>query len=962
MTALQEVFALLADGDALTVDTEAFVTAARVDALEQADATEFSALLLDWLQRELNASAGGGDFIPQLFEGELSRVLACNEDSSHTFEQRERFMELRACLWPVVATLDEAAKLRTPRRPSGKKVGKSLPTVRLEQLLSETAFPDEVLNGANKYHCEKCDRKVDARRTTRLSKLPPYLHVTVERYHYDLVKGERRRLSHPVSFPHHLEMRLKAPPFGSTAPVLEVKEGEPVKVSDVATTPPPIEVKPAIDEESLPVAYECIGYLEHVSDSAHSGHYRAILLREEEDECLQALCREAASTEAAESPMKRLKTAEPSTSRNRRCSWWTMDDDNITPVTWNPDSVDEETGTQTQSKDECTTKARAAQATSAAVNAPERIESQTAYLVLYRRKDHTPGSLPGCDPAEFTQSLASFVASRNGGTRKACTEFASKSQAIQRFTNERRYAVMRLADTLKRASSTLTAGALSDFSFVPTEWLEKFLHGEDRSLNDISGDASVFPPIYGRTLLRLRGLLAIDPLAVWCGEVKLLPTEALMAVGGAHGGLDASMFLPAQGALSAEAAQTMIKAFKIWCREQTHIARVLEDGRLSVSDARTLDSQGKGAETAWVSLRVHNIWRKAAARFSATGSNSLRAQWKAYLHEVQLMRYGRSSLVSNSSTEPAQEDEEDEDANALDSSSISKQHPCEATPALPSAELRILGGLICGHERVCRQRAAVVVRRAELQALLEVSAEKERAFAELWPEAPPRLRPRLRSGLPDGRLLAFNDVCTECRIVSTPTPATAVPAAQAKLEGRRVFAVRRKYASGTIRKQGSVTVALSASGTITASAVRAAIESQLKMPVLRLHLPGVGGGPDIELKSYEVISEEQDTVVAEKDEVEREGTAFNNSVFMSSSFAVTASAASSVEPTAMEEDSVKPEPVDHTELKVNVALVEEKVSSAATCSLDEVADLQVTKDISAAVAAVSIPAGAIAVS
>lgn len=705
------------------------------------------------------------------------------------------------------------------------------------------------------------------------------------------------------------------------------------------------------------MAYECIGYLEHVSDSAHSGHYRAILLREEEDECLQALCREAASTEAAESPMKRLKTAEPSTSRNRRCSWWTMDDDNITPVTWNPDSVDEETGTQTQSKDECTTKARAAQATSAAVNAPERIESQTAYLVLYRRKDHTPGSLPGCDPAEFTQSLASFVASRNGGTRKACTEFASKSQAIQRFTNERRYAVMRLADTLKRASSTLTAGALSDFSFVPTEWLEKFLHGEDRSLNDISGDASVFPPIYGRTLLRLRGLLAIDPLAVWCGEVKLLPTEALMAVGGAHGGLDASMFLPAQGALSAEAAQTMIKAFKIWCREQTHIARVLEDGRLSVSDARTLDSQGKGAETAWVSLRVHNIWRKAAARFSATGSNSLRAQWKAYLHEVQLMRYGRSSLVSNSSTEPAQEDEEDEDANALDSSSISKQHPCEATPALPSAELRILGGLICGHERVCRQRAAVVVRRAELQALLEVSAEKERAFAELWPEAPPRLRPRLRSGLPDGRLLAFNDVCTECRIVSTPTPATAVPAAQAKLEGRRVFAVRRKYASGTIRKQGSVTVALSASGTITASAVRAAIESQLKMPVLRLHLPGVGGGPDIELKSYEVISEEQDTVVAEKDEVEREGTAFNNSVFMSSSFAVTASAASSVEPTAMEEDSVKPEPVDHTELKVNVALVEEKVSSAATCSLDEV-----TKDISAAVAAVSIPAGAIAVS
>eukprot|EP00435_Cladocopium_sp_Y103_P005040 s188_g1.t1 len=78
-----------------------------------ADATEFSALLLDWLQRELSAS-GGAAFIPALFEGGSSTIVQCSQDSSHFSEKPECFMELRAGLSPVAAALEaKEARCRT---------------------------------------------------------------------------------------------------------------------------------------------------------------------------------------------------------------------------------------------------------------------------------------------------------------------------------------------------------------------------------------------------------------------------------------------------------------------------------------------------------------------------------------------------------------------------------------------------------------------------------------------------------------------------------------------------------------------------------------------------------------------------------------------------------------------------------------------------------------------------------
>ncbi|CAE8738575.1 unnamed protein product, partial [Polarella glacialis] len=144
VAALQQVFALLAEGEGLTVDTEAFVSAARVNALEQADATEFSALLLDWLQRELDAGGcAGGDFIPTLFEGEASQVLTCGEDPTHTSELRERFMELRARLSPVALNLEaaEAASSSTRRASAKKQPGKKVDTMEQEPMDAGISMP-----------------------------------------------------------------------------------------------------------------------------------------------------------------------------------------------------------------------------------------------------------------------------------------------------------------------------------------------------------------------------------------------------------------------------------------------------------------------------------------------------------------------------------------------------------------------------------------------------------------------------------------------------------------------------------------------------------------------------------------------------------------------------------------------------------------------------------------------------
>jgi len=727
---LQEVFALLAEAESLVVDPKDFITAARVDALEQADATEFSALLLDWLQRELSAS-GGAAFIPALFEGGSSTIVQCSQDSSHFSEKPECFMELRAGLSPVAAALEakEAAagnRKSVPKSKGGKKAAKKLPTIRLEQILEETAFPEEILDGSNQWLCPRCDRKVDARRSTRLTKLPPYLHITVERYHFDVDKEERKRLAHPVSFPRRLELRLG----GALARGREATSG-----NDTAT---------------LPVAYECIGYLEHVSDSAHSGHYRATLLREDEEPYVT----EVAGCDAAEvleSATKKQKVDGPDAAAGapQKRSWWRLDDETVTTVTENEQASCD--------------KAEATEGAEPVPVDPARIESATAYLVLYRRCDHDPGQLcqgrrespqkPRRGPP-LSEELQRCVDEHNTELRRQRKEFESNSLAVERFVGERRRAVTCLAEALRQHAVGLAEGQRLDLSFVPAVWLERFLRGEDRTLQNIlEGDASIVAPTYAAAMLKGPNCpVAIDPLAIWCGEVKLLPTAALAQVGGQHGGLDSSTLLQADEAINDEVAQLVFKAFKHFSREFELKAKI-QGTRYSVTEVRhRVEMAGQDPNIAvWVSQRQLNRWRKAVGEAPDLSPQQL---WRHFVQEVREYRFG--TPIADGADEASDEEVVAGEAPTVD------VPPDVKEVTLPKVkQLTFLGGLLCSHGLVCRPRAAALVSRADLEELLQVSEEKDRACRALWGAASMRLR--LRSGLRDNELLSFGAVCNQCR-------------------------------------------------------------------------------------------------------------------------------------------------------------------------------------------------------
>jgi len=760
VAALQQVFALLTEGESLVVDPKDFVTAARVDALEQADATEFSALLLDWLQRELSASAGA-TFIAALFEGQSSTIVQCSQDPNHFSEKPECFMELRAGLSPVAAALEAkeaAARKSAPKSKPKKGAAKKLPTIRLEQILEETAFPEEILDGSNQWLCPRCDRKVDARRTTRLSKLPPYLHVTVERYHFDADKGERKRLAHPVSFPRRLELRLGGPALASTH--------REANANDTAT---------------LPVAFECIGYLEHVSDSAHSGHYRATLLREDEEPYVASLARGGDSKEVEPSP-KRQKVDGPDAAAGAppKRSWWRLDDETVTDVEAGEKAAEAGEGADCIPVD------------------PARIESPTAYLVLYRRCDHDPGQvalgrrespgMPRTAPA-LAEHLQRCVDEHNTELRRQRKEFESNSLAVERFVGERRRAVKCLAEALRQHHAALAEGQNVDLSFVPTPWLERFLRGEDRTLQNIlEGDASIVPPIYSASLIKRPNGEALDPLSIWCGEVKLLPTAALAQVGGQHGGLDSSTLFHVSEGMHNEVAQLVFQAFKEFCKEFELKAK-LQGTRYSVTEVRSQVEAGEDPNlTVWVSLRQLNQWKKAVGEAPQGSPQQL---WRHFVQEVREYRFGSPADAGTADIEVSDEEVVAGEAPVVEIPPDVKE------VALPRVkQLTFLGGLLCPHGLVCRTRAAALVSRRNLEELLQVSCQKDLALRKLWPGTPGSMRPRLCSGLHGNQLLSFGAVCNQCRGAPVEEAKKAKGASKSQ-------ATKRKAATKEAEREGA---------------------------------------------------------------------------------------------------------------------------------------------------------------
>merc|ERR1712113_605508 len=142
-----------------------------------------------------------------------------------------------------------------------------------------------------------------------------------------------------------------------------------------------------------------------------------------------------------------------------------------------------------------------------------------------------------------------------------------------------------------------------------------------------------------------------------------------------------------------------------------------------------------------------------------------------------------------------------------------------------SAEMSLLDGIVCEHGLACKTRPKAVAHRADIERLLELSLIKEKAYLAVWPDA--RDVPKLRLGHSQRQLLCISEVCKEC----DNCEALLAPATQ-------TLTVRRRYASGTLRKLGNIKVPLTS---LTSEAVKTAVNSQLKLPVAGLFVANAEG-------------------------------------------------------------------------------------------------------------------------
>ena len=101
-------------------------------------------------------------------------------------------------------------------------------------------------------------------------------------------------------------------------------------------------------------------------------------------------------------------------------------------------------------------------------------------------------------------------------------------------------------------------------------------------------------------------------------------------------------------------------------------------------------------------------------------------------------------------------------------------------PASRPGEVSLSAGLLCDHGLVGCPKAGFLAKRTDLARLLELTGAKEKAYRQLWPDAP--AVPRLRTGVPGGALLSFSEVCEECRDRVSCVPATNAAAPSAARE------------------------------------------------------------------------------------------------------------------------------------------------------------------------------------
>ncbi|XP_076857713.1 ubiquitin carboxyl-terminal hydrolase 9X isoform X10 [Brachyhypopomus gauderio] len=209
-----------------------------VNLREQHDALEFFNSLVDSLDEALKA-LGHPTMLSKVLGGSFADQKIC-QGCPHRYECEESFTTLNVDIRNHQNLLDS-----------------------MEQYVK-----GDLLEGANAYHCEKCNKKVDTVKRLLIKKLPPVLAIQLKRFDYDWERECAIKFNDYFEFPRELDME----PY-TVAGVAKLEGSDVHPENQVIQQNEVSEV-----EVSCSSRYRLVGVLVH-SGQASGGHYYSYIIQ-----------------------------------------------------------------------------------------------------------------------------------------------------------------------------------------------------------------------------------------------------------------------------------------------------------------------------------------------------------------------------------------------------------------------------------------------------------------------------------------------------------------------------------------------------------------------------------------------------------------------------------------------------------------------------------------------------------
>jgi len=221
-----------------------------INVFEQMDVEEYLTMFMDRLEAAIKGTPQEKT-IQYHFGGKFANEVIC-KSCPHYYTRSEAFLSLGV---PV-------------------KNKKSL------QEGLEAFVAGDLLEQDNQYHCEKCDKKVDARKRTCLKEMPRYLIATLKRFDFDFDLMIRKKLNDYFEFQTEIDLHEYTQDFLNQKEKFE-KEREERKGQGGDEIEENAKFDFKMRNPSSYYQYDLVGIIVHTG-TADSGHYYSYIKEQEE--------------------------------------------------------------------------------------------------------------------------------------------------------------------------------------------------------------------------------------------------------------------------------------------------------------------------------------------------------------------------------------------------------------------------------------------------------------------------------------------------------------------------------------------------------------------------------------------------------------------------------------------------------------------------------------------------------